>query len=178
MNWPTTGCCLRRWSGGLLVSVLVSGPLAQAAGVRGTHVLIAGQTGVIVQSAILGAMQRLQRPACAKLLTEFYRSNGDSLAAHLSELSVTPPEYLGTLWFANGDDQSPCHQFRAPIAFTMPGHPVVYICGYRFVDMYQRSPAYAQIVIIHEMLHAAGLGENPPSSDQISRTAMARCSSV
>ena len=178
MNRPTTGCCLRRWRGGFLVSVLLLGPVVQASGIRQTHILIRGQTGVIVQSAVVGAIERLEHPACAGLLEEFHASNGLTLAAHLSDLSVTPAEYLRTLWFADADDQSVCHQIRGPIAFTAQGHPVVYVCGFHFVSTYQRSPAYAQILVIHEMLHAAGLGENPPSSEQISRAAMARCSSV
>lgn len=178
MNRPTTGWYLRRWSGGFLVSILLLGPVVQASGVRATRVLIAGQTGFIVRSAIIGASQRLEHPACAGLLTEFHASNGLPLAARLSELSVTPSEYLGTLWFADGDDQSQCHQVHGPIAFTAPGHPVVYVCGFHFVATFQRNPAYAEILVIHEMLHAAGLGENPPSSEQISRTTMSRCSSV
>jgi hypothetical protein len=178
MNRPTTGCCLRRWGGGFLVSVLLLAPVVQAAGARHTRVLIKGQTGVIVQHAITGAVQRLERPACAGLLTEFHASDGLPLAAHLSEHSVTPPEYLRTLWFADGDDQSRCDQIHGPVAFTAPGHPVVFVCGRHFVSTYKRNPLYAEILVIHEMLHAAGLGENPPSSEQISRTAMARCSSV
>jgi hypothetical protein len=178
MNRPTTGCSLRRWGGGFLVSVLLFGPAVHAAGVRPTRVLIKGPTGVIVQHVITGAMQRLERPACAGLLTEFQASDGLPLAAHVSERSVSAPEYLRTLWFADADGQSQCHQSPGPVAFTAPGHSVVYVCGLHFVSMYQRNPKYAEILVIHEMLHAAGLGENPPSSEQISRAAMTRCSSV
>src|SRR5215831_1795392 len=168
MNQPTTGSCVRRWSGGFLVSVLLLGPVVQAAGVRQTHVLIKGQTGVIVRQAIAAATKRLERPACAGLLTEFQASDGLPLAAHLAERSVTPAEYLSTLWFADGDDQRLCRQVAGPVAFTAPGHPVVYICGMHFLSTYRRNPRYAEILVIHEMLHAAGLGENPPSSEQIS----------
>ena len=178
MNRLTTGYCLRRWGGGFLVSVLLLGPVVQAAGVPQTRVLIKGQTGVIVQHVITGAMQRLERPACAGLLTEFQAADGLPLAMHVSERSVSAPEYLRTLWFADGDGQNLCHQVHGPVAFTAPGHSVVYVCGLHFVSTYQRNPKYAEILVIHEMLHAAGLGENPPSSEQISRTAMARCSSV
>lgn len=177
MNQPTTGYCLRRWGGGFLVSALLLGPAVQAAGVQQNHVLIKGQTGVIVQHVIAGAMQRLERPSCAGLLTEFQASDGLPLAAHVSERSGSAPEYLRTLWFADADGQSQCHG-HGPVAFTAPGHSVVYVCGVHFVSMYQRNPRYAEILVIHEMLHAAGLGENPPSSEQISQTAMARCSSV
>src|SRR5215510_2405367 len=152
MNRPTTGYGLRRWSGGFLVSVLFCGPAIHAADVQGTHVLIAGPIGAIVQRAIVGAMQRLEHPVCATLLTEFHAPDGLPLAARLSELSVTPPEYLRTLWFVDGDDLSLCHQSPGPIAFTTPGGRVVYVCGTHFVSMYMRNPAYAQILVIHEML--------------------------
>jgi hypothetical protein len=32
-----------------------------------------------------------------------------------------------------------------------------------------------QMVVIHEVLHTLGLGENPPSSDQITRRVDLRC---
>jgi len=138
-------------------------------------VLIAGPIGPIVQSAIIGATERLEHPVCARLLTEFHAPDGLPLAVHLSQLSVTPAEYLRTLWFVDGDDLSLCHQSPGPIAFTTRGNRVVYVCGTHFVSMYMRNRPYAEVLVIHEMLHAAGLGENPPSSDEISRTAMARC---
>src|SRR5262249_3808768 len=136
MNRPATES-LRRWGGGVLVSVvLLLAPAVHAAGVRQTRVLISGQTGVVVQNAILGGIQRLERPACAGLLTEFHAPDGLPLAAHLSERSVTPQEYLRTLWFADADGESQCHHVRGPVAFTTPGHPVVYVCGFHFVSTY------------------------------------------
>ena len=170
-----TGRWLRRWSGGFVASVLLFGAGVETAGVHASHVLIPGTTGLIVQSAIDGATRRLKRPACAALLDEFQASDGLPLAVRLSGLSLTPSEYLGTLWFADADNLTPCHQVAAPIAFTTPGHTVVYVCGHHFMSMYDRNPSYAEILVIHEMLHAAGLGENPPSSEHISRVARARC---
>ena len=32
-----------------------------------------------------------------------------------------------------------------------------------------------EILLIHELLHSLGLGENPPTSAQITNTVMARC---
>jgi hypothetical protein len=160
------------------VNVLLLGPAVHAAGGRQTRVLIKGQIGVIVQHVIAGAMQRLERPSCAGLLTEFQASDGLPLSVHVAERSVSAPEYLRTLWFADGDGQSQCRQGHGPVAFTAPGSSVIYVCGLHFVSMYERNQRYAEILVIHEMLHAAGLGENPPSSEQISRTALARCSSV
>jgi len=33
----------------------------------------------------------------------------------------------------------------------------------------------AEAVIIHETLHSLGLGENPPTSDEITRRVFSRC---
>jgi len=41
--------------------------------------------------------------------------------------------------------------------------------------MFSRNRPYAEITVIHEVLHAAGLGENPPTSEHISRVAWAKC---
>jgi hypothetical protein len=173
---PTTGWWwLRRWSGGLLISVLVWAPAAGAEAVPGTRVLISGQTGLMVRNALLEAKQRLEHPACAELLAEFHGSDGLPLTAHIL---LTPTEYLSSLWFVDGDDDRRCRIWGAPIAFTAPGHPVIYVCSSHFARKYLQNQFYAEVILIHEMLHAAGLGENPPTSDQISRAAKARCASI
>jgi hypothetical protein len=166
---------LRRWSGGLLVSILVWVPAAGAERFPGTRVLVLGQRGVMVQYAIVGAKKRLEHPACAELLSEFHASDGLPLSAHVS---LAPAEYLSTLWFVDGDDDRRCQMSGGPIAFTAPGHQVIYVCGSHFVRKYLQNHVYAEVILIHEMLHAAGLGENPPTSDQISRRAMAQCASA
>jgi hypothetical protein len=166
---------LRRWSSGFLVSVLVCVPAVGAEGIPATRVLVRGQAGLMVQYAVLGAKRRLEHPACAVLLAEFHASDGLPLTAHIS---LTPAEFLSTLWFVDGDADRRCTPSGGPIAFTAPGHPVIYVCSTHFAHKYLQSQLYAEVVLIHEMLHAAGLGENPPTSNQISRTAMARCASV
>ena len=172
---PVTGRrWLRRWIGGFLASVLVWAPVAGAEKVPGTRVLLPGPAGLMVQYALLGAKRRLERPACAELLVEFHGSDGLPLNAHLS---LAPTEYLNTLWFVDGDNDRRCRTTRA-IAFTAPGHPVIFVCGSHFARKYLQNQSYAEVVLIHEMLHTAGLGENPPTSDQISRVAMSRCASV
>jgi hypothetical protein len=129
----------------------------------------------MVQYAIAGAKKRLEHPACAEMLAEFHAPDGLPLAAHIS---LAPAEYLSTLWFVDGDDDRRCRTSAGLIAFTAPGHPVIYVCSSRFAFKYLNNQRYAEVLLIHEMLHAAGLGENPPTSDQISRVAMARCASI
>jgi len=177
MDRPTTGQWVRRWSG-FIASLLLLETAAGAAGARSTRVLIPGPTGHVVRSAIDGAIRRLEQPRCAAVFGEFQTSDGVVLAAHLTALSLTPSQYLRTLWFADADDLSRCHEPNGPIAFTAPGHPVVYVCGEHFSSMYARNRTYAETTVIHEVLHAAGLGENPPTSEYISRVARARCTSA
>jgi hypothetical protein len=166
---------LRRWIGGFLVSILVWAPVAKAEGVPTTRVLVRGQIGLMVQFALLGAKKRLEHPACGALLAEFHASDGLPLNAHVS---LAPTDYLSTLWFVDGDDDRRCRTTVAPIAFTAPGHPVIFVCGSHFARKYLQNQRYAEILLIHEMLHTAGLGENPPTSNQISGVAMARCGSI
>jgi hypothetical protein len=46
------------------------------------------------------------------------------------------------------------------------------MCGREFRN---RNRTAAEIIIIHEFLHVLGLGENPPTSDEITERVAARC---
>ena len=166
---------LQRWSGGLLISVLAWAPAAGAEGARSTHVLVSGQTGLLLQYALGEAKKRLEHPHCAELLTEFHAADGLPLSAHIA---LSPTDYLSSLWFVDGDQDQRCIARDAPIAFTAPGHSVIFVCGGHFARKYMQNQFYVEVILIHEMLHAAGLGENPPTSDHISRVTMARCASI
>jgi len=50
----------------------------------------------------------------------------------------------------------------------------VVICGQQFWQAYRENPFRVEALVIHEMLHTLGLGENPPSAMEID----ARCSSA
>ena len=63
------------------------------------------------------------------------------------------------------------------LAFTGQGHRVVYLCRERFEREWRAGESrFAEIVLIHEMLHTLGLGENPPSSQAITNHVLRRCS--
>jgi hypothetical protein len=81
---------------------------------------------------------------------------------------------LATLRFIDARAESPCTT-RETIAFTAPGARVVHVCGRKFRGMYQTDPATAEIIVIHEFLHTLGLGENPPTSDAITKQLGLRC---
>jgi len=57
---------------------------------------------------------------------------------------------------------------------TNAGSRVIYLCP-RFAEMEWKDPRYAEAIVIHEMLHSLGLGENPPSSWEITTKVLKSC---
>ena len=57
------------------------------------------------------------------------------------------------------------------------GSRVVEVCGAVFARQSVQDAQSGEVLIIHELLHSLGLGENPPSSAEISRGVLARCGS-
>jgi chorismate mutase len=55
-----------------------------------------------------------------------------------------------------------------------PGSRVVAVCGRRFTNP-SLSHEAREMIIIHELLHALGLGENPPTIEAITRQVTERC---
>lgn len=124
--------------------------------------------------AVLGARSRLEQPACRGLFAEFSDVSGRTLQENLGTLGETGGSYLARILFADGSGRQRCRGNEA-YAFTTPGRRVVYVCGRAFKDLAQRSPVRAQAIVIHEALHTLGLGENPPSSSEITARVLARC---
>jgi hypothetical protein len=123
-----------------------------------------------VRRAVAGARSRLADPGCRRVLTDFTDPSGQPLLDALEALKQTPEEYLETLLFYNGSGLQGCRVDVA--ATTARGSRMVLICAGRFVRV--RWPD-TEVTIIHEMLHTLGLGENPPSSVEISRLVRTRC---
>jgi hypothetical protein len=60
-------------------------------------------------------------------------------------------------------------------AFTSPGNGTIAICTRAFFEVLARDPVRMEAILIHEALHSLGLGENPPSSAEITRRVLERC---
>jgi hypothetical protein len=73
-----------------------------------------------------------------------------------------------------GSEQKVCSA-RGILAATQPGHGVVHIRAEQFRRTLQRNPYEAENIIIHEMLHTLGLGENPPAPAEIGARIVSRC---
>ncbi len=124
--------------------------------------------------ALDGAAKWLSATQCARLFSEFRDASGQPLAARLLELESTPPEYLGLVYFQDGERHPTC-QRHGILAFTEVGSRVVYVCGRDFARAWDKSPREIVTTLIHEMLHSLGLGENPPTPRDISDRVQALC---
>jgi hypothetical protein len=111
---------------------------------------------------------------CQQLLLDFADESGQPLGGRLAELRVTVVEYLRLIVFEDGTGRSRCRQ-DGILAFTSPGSRVIYLCGRDFMRAAERAPDDVRAMVIHEMLHSLGLGENPPSSREITRRVRERC---
>ena len=132
--------------------------------------------GIALRWAVVGAHQRLAQPACRGLFAEFLDASGHTLQDNLDALDETGGTYLALVLFADGSGRPSCEALGA-YAFTTPGSRVVYICGRRFRELAERSPARAEAIVIHEVLHTLGLGENPPGSSEVTTRVLVRCRS-
>lgn len=129
----------------------------------------------VVSRAIDGAIRRLERTSCQSLLDEFEDASGRTLRTVIDQANVTPAEFLARLRFADGSGTRQCERMNDVAAFTVPGNRVVFVCGSTFGIQFPDEIKAAQMIIIHEMLHAAGLGENPPTSREITARVTKRC---
>ncbi len=129
-----------------------------------------------VRNAVLGAQARLGRPDCQLLLTDFQDAEGRLLLEQLQETNLSPAGYLlDRIWFVDGGDTPQCQRDSRMAAFTVPGHKVIRVCTNRFGKSFARQEKAAEMIVIHEMLHTLGLGENPPSSREITEQVTRRC---
>jgi hypothetical protein len=129
-----------------------------------------------LQRAIAGAATRLSRCTCRTIFRHFRDGAGRPLDSRLDALHQSGAEYLFSLRFVDSRDSSACRANRHIAAFTERGSHVIHICGARFESELMHDPVTSEVVIIHELLHALGLGENPPTESEITHQIFARCS--
>jgi len=127
-----------------------------------------------LEGAVAGAARRLARPECRRIFLEFHDAAGTPLQEHLEALGLAPAEYLRHVVFVDGRGRRTCRRGEV-IAVTAPGSRVVYVCGRAFHELAARDRVRAEIVVLHETLHTLGLGEDPPTSLEITRRVAERC---
>jgi len=139
------------------------------------HVRIADPTTAwALRRALQGAARYLERPECQRILWDFASSEGRPLHEILDAQAKTGPAFLQSLIFYDGSHHPRC-RLKQTYAVAFPGSRVVFVCTARFQEIAMRKARLAQVVLIHEALHALGLGENPPSSAEITHRVENRC---
>lgn len=139
------------------------------------HIFLTGKPRMVVKDSVEGAIRRLGRPTCQQVFTDFVDPAGHPLSVALEAWGKNPPEALAALYFVEGDGSKQCRADETTAAFTARGNRVIYVCGTRFADRFALKTTGGEILLIHELLHALGLGENPPSSARITETVWNRC---
>jgi hypothetical protein len=135
----------------------------------------------VVERVRARAAARLDEPECGKVLTDFKDGGGRTLESNLQPLGISPSRYLLQLSFLDGSRLPACRPLAVIMAVT-PGVPRVFVCPAGLGRLNARlsrnefeSGLLAEVIVIHEMLHTLGLGENPPSTFEITERVRQRC---
>jgi len=126
-----------------------------------------------VATARAGALKRLEDDECRKVFTDFRDARGRTLQQNLEEWGASPAEYIALIPFVDGSSQVLCRETKTALVAS-PGVRRVFVCR-TFADFQLRQPRVAESMLIHEILHTLGLGENPPTSIEITQRIEARC---
>ena len=126
-----------------------------------------------LERALEGAARKLEQPQCLRVLEDFRDQTGHTLAENLATWNRTPVDYLKTTPFRDGSFHPNCSSGKSAL-FSVVGMRPVFVCPI-FRKQAERDPWAAENWLIHEMLHTLGLGENPPSSLEITQWVNQRC---
>jgi hypothetical protein len=155
-------------------SIASRGAFAQDAAPVLTDSIHTPTTRFALVRAARAALERLERPECRKVLSDFRDASGRTIQENLDLLGDTPRSYLARITFREGLDRRPC-QNAGILALTSIGGRDVFICSPQFWQTYRSDPTRVEGVLIHEMMHTLGLGENPPTSTEINTRVRERC---
>lgn len=126
-----------------------------------------------VRRAIELARRRLARPDCRLVYDDFELPDGRTPRAELDRLGIPPEEWLERLTFTDGSDDAVCRGGYAALT-TAPRSRLIRVCP-SFAQLNLQDSGRSAVLVIHESLHALGLGENPPTSNQITQRVDRRC---
>ena len=126
-----------------------------------------------VRRAIDPARRRLARPECRLVYDDFELPDGRTPRAELDRQGISPEEWLERLTFTDGSDDAVCRGGYAALT-TTPRSRLIRVCP-SFAQLNLQDSGRSAVLVIHESLHALGLGENPPTSNQITQRVDRRC---
>jgi hypothetical protein len=168
-------------AGRVFATVVMSSLAAASASAGSRPASLPSWDTAALERARAGAARRLGRPECQKVLSDFTDAEGRTLLQNLETWQLGAPDYLHVLSFADGSSIRNCQKTSVQLA-TTPGLQTVYVCpagvavaGSRFRQTEIRNSSLAEFMVIHEMLHTLGLGENPPSTFEITERVKERC---
>ena len=172
----------KRFSGRGVVAALLTLVTAAAVPAAPRFAKLSDWDTSALERARAGAARRLARPECQKILSDFSDPAGRTLLTNLEAWQQTPAEYLkSAITFLDGSTLPSCRKGTVPLV-TSRGQLAVFVCpaggstpGSRFARIQIENPTLAEAMVIHEMLHSLGLGENPPTTFEITDRVMARC---
>jgi hypothetical protein len=164
-------CSHRVLACALMIALMVGRASAQTPGIYGFRDI---ETRLAMRLAIEGAATRLARPGCQDVLAEFADESGQRLSTKLATSGQRPLDAFGGLRFLDDRLALRCRR-GSTLAYTQTGASSILVCGDRFRLAFRWNPEWTEIVVIHEFLHALGLGENPPTSQAITERVNMRC---
>lgn len=130
--------------------------------------------GPAFEKAATVAARKLGDASCLILLSDFHDASGRPLAERLSAMGLAARELFERLDFRSGARETACQRTRVD-AFTHVGGGTIFVCPDGCFAFGRRDVGHASNVLIHEMLHALGLGEDPPTSLEITGRVTERC---
>lgn len=159
----------------LVAAAVVCAPRAVATEPRWPGLYLPNPIGqYAVHWALAGAADWLKKPECRKVFTDFTDQDGVRLDLKLGRFATDEVAYLATVLFRDGSRLPPCSR-PATVMFTTPGSKVVFVCEKQFLTLVKTDRPRLSALVIHEALHTLGLGENPPTTKQITDQVMTRC---
>lgn len=127
-----------------------------------------------VRRALDGAKRKIKDPSCQAVLSDFHDLEGRPLESVLETAGLSVDAHLARIFFYDGSGLPLCAS-QGVLGGTEPGSHVVYICAASFARKHRTNPYETENLILHEMLHTLGLGENPPHPSEIRAGIAARC---
>jgi hypothetical protein len=159
----------------IILSCLGAGDARPAEAQLGLRSLLPlGSEHTALRRAAMGARLRLEQADCQEVFAEFQDASGRTLQANLDAQGRSAANYLSLIVFADGGRLRRCQDSNT-FAVTEPGSRVVHLCGQQFASVATNNPRLAEAFLIHEELHSLGLGENPPSPQEITARVLASC---
>ncbi len=155
----------------LTAAVAAAAPATSSEGAR--RASLTKRDATAVERAREGAARRLEDAGCRRVFTDFHDAQGRTIEANLDKWERVPAEYLRILPFVDGFGESLCSRGKVMLVST-PNVPRVIVCP-GFARMQREQPGVAESLVIHEVLHTLGLGENPPTSAEITQRVETRC---